>query len=102
MNEGQYLELVNQLQEKFKSNEKLTNKVLEQSVRLKKHIMVAYSLTKIIDDATFINFDDYKVFIEILRGYLSTCLDEEVLGLNCVNCNGGRATETPSSEPDDD
>ena len=99
MNEGQYLELVNQLQEKFKSNEKLTNKVLEQCVRLKKHIMVAYSLTKIIDDATFINFDDYKVFIEILRGYLSTCLDEEVLCLNCVNCNG---QEPPSSEPDED
>jgi len=101
MNEGQYLELVNQLQEKFKSNEKMTNKVLEQSVRLKKHIMVAYSLSKIIDDATFITFDDYKVFIEILRGYLSSALDEEVLGLNCINCNG-RATETPSSEPDDD
>ena len=79
MNEGEYLELVNQLKEKFDRNELRLEKIIDSNKSLMKHIMVAYSLARLLDEGEYIELNDYKVFVEILRNYLSNVLEDEVI-----------------------
>ena len=83
MLENQYLELATQLQDKFNENEKLVNRITQNNVDLKKKIMVAYSLIRIIDSGEFIDADDTKVFIEMLRGHLSKMVEMDIIRCEC-------------------
>ena len=85
MLENQYLELATQLQDKFNENEKLVNRITQNNVDLKKKIMVAYSLIRIIDSGEFIDADDTKVFIEMLRGHLSKMVEMDIIRCECGN-----------------
>ena len=83
MLENDYLELAEQLQNKFNQNERLVNRITQNNIDLKKKIMVAYSLIRIIDSGEFIDANDTKVFIEMLRGHLSKVVEEDIIRCEC-------------------
>jgi len=83
--ENEYLELVKQLKDKYDANEALVERISRNNINLKKHIMVAYSLTRIVDDGDFVDPTDHKVFLEILRGHLSRVVEMEILRCECGN-----------------
>jgi len=83
MNSSEYLEMANQLKEKFDENEKLVNRITQNNVELKKKIMIAYSLIRIIDSGEFIDENDTKVFIEMLRGHLSKMVEMDIIRCEC-------------------
>ena len=77
MNEGQYLELVNQLKEQFDIKEKEVTKMQDEIAELKKCIISAYGFIRIIDMVSEHAELDYEVknMIEILRTFLSDSYD---------------------------
>ena len=83
MNSSEYLEMANQLKTKFEENEKLVNRIIENNVDLKKKIMVAYSLIRIIDSGEFIDSSDTQVFIEMLRAHLSKIVEMDIIRCEC-------------------
>tara|TARA_R100000773_G_scaffold43076_1_gene41062 strand:- start:993 stop:1313 length:321 start_codon:yes stop_codon:yes gene_type:complete len=83
MLENEYLELAQQLQDKFNANERLVNRITRNNIDLKKKIMVAYSLIRIIDSGEFIDVNDTKVFIEMLRGHLSKMVEDDIIKCEC-------------------
>ena len=83
MNSAEYLEMANQLKTKFEENEKLVNRIIENNVDLKKKIMVAYSLIRIIDSGEFIDSSDAQVFIEMLRAHLSKIVEMDIIRCKC-------------------
>ena len=83
MNSSEYLEMANQLKTKFEENEKLVNRIIENNVDLKKKIMVAYSLIRIIDSGEFIDSSDAQVFIEMLRAHLSKIVEMDIIRCEC-------------------
>jgi len=83
MNSAEYLEMANQLKTKFEENEKLVNRIIENNVDLKKKIMVAYSLIRIIDSGEFIDSSDAQVFIEMLRAHLSKIVEMDIIRCEC-------------------
>ena len=85
MLESQYLDMVKQLKDKYDANEALVERISRNNINLKKHIMVAYSLTRIVDEGEFVDTDDHKVFLQILRGHLSRVVETEILRCECGN-----------------
>ena len=83
MNSSEYLEMANQLKEKFDENEKLVNRITQNNVELKKKIMIAYSLIRIIDSGEFIDSSDTQVFIEMLRAHLSKMVEMDIIRCEC-------------------
>ena len=89
MNENDYLEAMNQLQEKFNANEKKVNAVMEQNIQLKKHLMVAYGLSKMVDimDDSADEHERNYVYSN-LRQYLSEVIEQDIL---CIPMNYSNA-----------
>jgi hypothetical protein len=83
MNSGEYLEMAKQLKDKFDENEKMVKRITENNVELKKKIMVAYSLIRIIDSGEFIDSSDAQVFIEMLRAHLSKIVEMDIIRCEC-------------------
>ena len=84
-NENMYLEMVTQLKEKFDENELKVERITRNNINLKKNIMVAYSLARIMDEGEFIDVSDYKVFLEMLRGHLSRVIEMDIIRCPCGN-----------------
>ncbi len=95
MDEGIYLELVTQLKAKFDENERKVKKIQRQTISLKKDIMMAYSLVRIMDEPNFVDANDYRVFIELLRGHLSHVVENKIM-CQCSTC------KPPESEDEED
>lgn len=87
INSGQYLEMANQLKEKFDENEKMMNQIKKQNMDLKKDIMTAYSLIKIIDDQEYVDGADIGVMVTMLRSILSDSIENKVVNSECCNKN---------------
>lgn len=80
MNEGDYLEMVNQLKIKFDENERKVKIVMESNIQLKKHIMACYGLSKmvhILDDS--IDQQEREFIFSTLRSYLSDVIEQDIL-----------------------
>jgi len=83
MNEGDYLDMVNQLKEKYDEIElkMLTVTRLEQDI--KKDLITAYGVARLLDhlvDTNPIGYDnEIVVLIEMLRGLLSDSMDKHIL-----------------------
>lgn len=75
MLEGQYLELCNELQEKFNEKELELQKVKEQNDMLKKTFFSIYGFIRIVNNT---NLDDGEIdsLLDILRSYCSDIYDE--------------------------
>jgi len=85
MLESEYLDMVKQLKDKFDENEVRVASVTRDNINLKKNIMVAYSLARIMDEGEFIDVSDYKVFLEMLRGHLSRVIEMDIIRCPCGN-----------------
>lgn len=72
MNEGEYLEMANQLKEKFEDNEKKIKKYISKYNQLYKTMAICYGLLRSYIDSTDMAEHDFT--LSELRSYLSTSL----------------------------
>tara|TARA_E500000318_G_scaffold69897_1_gene64676 strand:- start:18866 stop:19162 length:297 start_codon:yes stop_codon:yes gene_type:complete len=79
MTEQMYIEMSKQLKEKYDEMEYLKVKLNDQNKDLKKEIITAYGMSRIIDNVIHQSFDidsDIVTLCEALRGHLSNVIDE--------------------------
>ena len=83
MNEGQYLELVNQLQEKYNEIEAKMCSIERLEKIMKKDLITAYGVIRLLDhliDTAVVDYDnEIIVLVEMLRGILSDSVDRHLL-----------------------
>lgn len=72
MNEGEYLEMANQLKQKFEDNEKKVIKYISKYNKLYKTQAVCYGLLRSYIDSTEMAEHDFT--LSEIRSYLSTSL----------------------------
>ena len=81
MTDQMYLELVEQLNDKFKDFEYLKNKLLMQNQEMKKDIITAYSLIRVLDNLINQSYEidaDIICFSEITRSQLSQVVNNYI------------------------
>lgn len=79
MNEQMYLDLVNQLKDKFDNNEYLMKRIQKQNMELKKEIVTAFGCMRILDNLIHNSYGvdgDIVSLSESLRGHLSTFVED--------------------------
>jgi len=83
MLEGEYLELSNQLKEKFDEVEQKLQSIERREKELIKDFMTAYGIARLLDQLIDMNPVGYDVeivtLVECLRGFLSDSIDKHVL-----------------------
>ncbi len=81
--EGQYLELVNQLKEKYNEVESKMETIERRDKQICKDIITAYGVSRLLDHLMGTSVEDYDneiiVLVEMLRGVLSDCVDKHIL-----------------------
>ena len=96
MNEGEYLELVKQLQDKFDKNEKNVREVRENMDSLIKEVVTIYGVFRMID--RLIDYEDdidaeIKILCSALRSHISELYEEIVspkMIVICKDCKEGQ------------
>ena len=85
--EGQYIEMANHLKETYdKMNEKLFKSEIK-IMELKKEIITAYGLIRVIDNILEHLYDvphEVVVLVECLRSHLSEVMDKELFNIKEV------------------
>tara|TARA_R110000772_G_scaffold268150_1_gene394278 strand:+ start:1276 stop:1533 length:258 start_codon:yes stop_codon:yes gene_type:complete len=76
MLEGEYLNLVNQLQEKFNKIDKENNDLKRDNLENKKIIMTCYGILRIVDITLHHDSDFTHLLIQNLRAMVSEVLEE--------------------------
>ena len=83
MLEGEYLELTNQLKEKYDEIEAKLESIERRDKELRKDFISAYGIARLLDHLIDINPVGYDnevvVLVECLRGFLSDSIDKHVL-----------------------
>ena len=83
MLEGEYLELSNQLKEKFDEVEQKLESIEKREEELKKDFITAYGIVRLLDHLIDINPIGYDteivVIVETLRSFLSVGVDKHLL-----------------------
>ncbi len=83
MNEGQYLELVNQLKLKYDEIEAKMTSIEQLEKIMKKDLITAYGVVRLLDhlmDTNPVGYDNEMiVLVEMLRGVLSDSVDRHIL-----------------------
>ena len=83
MLEGEYLELSNQLKEKFDEVEQKLESIERREEELKKDFITAYGIVRLLDHLIDINPIGYDteivVIVETLRSFLSVGVDKHLL-----------------------
>jgi hypothetical protein len=89
MLEGEYLELVAQLKEKYDMITSKLDKVELMEIDIKKDLMTAYGVVRLLDhliSTSLVGYDnEIIVIVEVLRGLLSDCMDKHILEIPMVN-----------------
>lgn len=83
MLEGEYLELTNQLKEKYDEIEAKLESIERRDEELRKDFITAYGISRLLDNLIDINPIGYDVevvtLVECLRGFLSDSIDKHIL-----------------------
>ena len=83
MNDGMYLEAMNQLRDINNARDLENKKYKEELLQLKKEMITAYGVVRVLDylyDNTQVNgVVEIKIIIETLREYLSQFCEENIL-----------------------
>ena len=83
MLEGEYLELVAQLQEKYNEITSKLESIERRSKEIKKDMISAYGVIRVLDqliDSNPIGYDEeLVVLVQVLRSFLSDSVDEHIL-----------------------
>tara|TARA_R110000764_G_scaffold177845_1_gene264055 strand:- start:306 stop:572 length:267 start_codon:yes stop_codon:yes gene_type:complete len=82
-NEQMYLDMVNQLKLKYDEVEQKLDIIERRDKELQKNFLTAYGTIRLIDHLVSnspVGFDDEVVImVEILRAFLSDCVDSHIL-----------------------
>ena len=82
-NEQMYLDMVNQLKLKYEEITSKLDTIERRDKDLRKDFMTAYGTIRLLDhliSSSPVGFDDEVVImVEILRGFLSDCVDNHIL-----------------------
>tara|TARA_R110001632_G_scaffold92849_3_gene198114 strand:+ start:1249 stop:1515 length:267 start_codon:yes stop_codon:yes gene_type:complete len=87
MNEGLYLEAMNQLKEMNDIREKENKRHKTELIALKKELISAYGIVRVLDNIYENSFAsdepaiEVKIIIETLREYLSQFVEENILNI---------------------
>ena len=79
MNEGYYLEAMNQLKEKFDNNEYLMKRIQKQNLELKKELITSFGCMRILDNLIHNCYSvdgDIISLSESLRSHLSSAVED--------------------------
>lgn len=99
MNEGMYLDAMNQLQKKFEENEKIITTLKIANRSLQKEIISAYGVIRLIDnyiDSSEVSYE-VKTLIDCLRGHLSDLVeDKQQIQVGIVNIFYSSPNDTDS------
>jgi len=83
MLEGEYLDLVAQLQVKYNDIESKMDSILRMEKIIKKDLITAYGVVRLLDhliDTNPVGYDnEIVVLVEMLRGVLSDSVDKHIL-----------------------
>tara|TARA_R110001592_G_scaffold307156_1_gene580288 strand:- start:844 stop:1095 length:252 start_codon:yes stop_codon:yes gene_type:complete len=82
MLEGEYLELTNQLKEKYDEVEQKLESIERREKEIRKDFISAYGIVRLLDHLIDMNPVGYDVeivtLVECLRGFLSDAVDKHV------------------------
>jgi len=81
MNEQMYLDMVNQLKDKFDNNEYIMKRIQKQNIELKKEIVTAFGCMRILDNLIHNSYGadaDIMLLSESLRGHLSDFVEDMI------------------------
>ena len=83
MLEGEYLDLVKQLKDKYDEIEGKLEPIERKDKELRKDFISAYGIARLLDHLIDINPIGYDneivVLVELLRGFLSDAIDKHIL-----------------------
>ena len=83
MLEGEYLDLVKQLKDKYDEIEAKLDIIERRDKELRKDFTTAYGVIRLLDhliSSSVVGFDDEVVImVEVLRGFLSDSVDTHIL-----------------------
>ena len=83
MLEGEYLDLVKQLKDKYDEIEAKLESIERKDKELRKDFISAYGIARLLDHLIDINPIGYDneivVLVELLRGFLSDAIDKHIL-----------------------
>jgi len=89
MLEGEYLDMANQLKDKYDQITQKLDRIELLEIQLKKDFMTAYGVVRLLDQLianSLVPYDNEIItLIEVLRGLLSNCIDTHVLGITQEN-----------------
>ena len=89
MLEGEYLDMANQLKDKYDQITAKLERIELLEIQLKKDFMTAYGVVRLLDQLisnSMIPYDnEVTTLVEVLRGLLSNCIDTHVLGITEEN-----------------
>jgi hypothetical protein len=83
MDEGMYLEAMNQLKEEYEKNESSIRKIKDELIEFKKDLISCYGMIRLIDNVLEEDdsYDEHpaKIMIEVLRTFLSSKIESVFL-----------------------
>jgi len=82
-NEQMYLDMVKQLKDKYDEITSKLDTIEKRDKQLRKDFITAYGVIRLLDhliSSSVVGFDDEVVIlVEVLRGFLSDCVDNHIL-----------------------
>lgn len=81
MNEGMYLEAMEQLQQKFTEYDRKRIIIENKNKMLAKELLTCYGMVRVIDSIINPDSTDFEVMlsVDVLRGYISRVVNESIL-----------------------
>ena len=87
--EGEYLEMVQQLKDKYDMITSKLDKIESMELNMKKDLITAYGVVRMLDhliSTSHIGYDnEVMTIVEVLRGMLSDMMDRHVLSIEQGN-----------------
>ena len=88
MLEGEYLDMVNQLKDKYDMITNKLKRIEAMEIDMKKDMASAYGVVRLLDHLISNSHNSYDnevmVLIECLRGLLSDCMDKHIFNMDFV------------------
>ena len=85
MLEQEYLEMVNQLKDKYDEITDKLDRIELQELDMKKDLITAYGVVRMLDNLisnSHIGYDnEVVVIVEVLRGLMSNSMDRHIFGI---------------------
>ena len=87
--EGEYLELCNDLKNKYDEITDKLDRIELQELDMKKDLITAYGVVRMLDNLisnSHIGYDnEVVVIVEVLRGLMSNSMDRHIFGIEDTN-----------------